>query len=79
MADTKQAINETKKKQAQQQRQAQKSPEQIKQEQKKKAEMAKKAEELRNTKVGQKKAANTNNKTIEKSLMSRIKDAVFSR
>ena len=79
VADTKQAINETKKKQAQQQRQAQKSPEQIKQEQKKKAEMAKKAEELRNTKVGQKKAANTNNKTIEKSLLSRIKDAVFSR
>ena len=79
VADTKQAINETKKQQAQQQRQAQKSPEQIKQEQKKKAEMAKKAEELRNTKVGQKKAANTNNKTIEKSLMSRIKNAVFSR
>ena len=79
VADTKQAINETKKQQAQQQRQAQKSPEQIKQEQKKKAEMAKKAEELRNTKVGQKKAANTNNKTIEKSLLSRIKDAVFSR
>ena len=79
VADTKQAINETKKQQAQQQRQAQKSPEQIKQEQKKKAEMAKKAEELRNTKVGQKKIANTNNKTIEKSLLSRIKDAVFSR
>ena len=79
VADTKQAINETKKQQAQQQRQAQKSPEQIKQEQKKKAEMAKKAEELRNTKVGQKKVANTNNKTIEKSLLSRIKDAVFSR
>ena len=79
VADTKQAINETKKQQAQQQRQAQKSPEQIKQEQKKKAEMAKKAEELRNTKVGQKKAANTNNKTIEKGLLSRIKDAVFSR
>lgn len=79
VADTKQAINETKKQQAQQQRQAQKSPEQIKQEQKKKAEMAKKAEELRNTKVGQKKVANTNNKTIEKGLLSRIKDAVFSR